>query len=164
MDTRTLRLLEYDKIRQMLRTHASSSLGKEHIDRMRPVRDAGLVRVRMQETTEARSIITEHGGAPLGGLHDVRELVLRAQKQGTLAAQELLEVADTAACCRRMRHYLADSRLSHPRLFEQGKLLSEFVRVERSVNQAISAGGDVLDTASPELERARRRVRSLHQL
>jgi len=116
MDTRTLRLLEYDKIREMLRGHAASTIGQEQIARMRPVRDAGIVRQRMEETSEARMLVSEQGAAPLGGLHDVREAVTRAEKQGVLGPTELLDIAETAACCRRLRRYLLNAGQEYPKL------------------------------------------------
>ncbi|MHB9132495.1 MAG: endonuclease MutS2 [Armatimonadota bacterium] len=161
MDTRTLRLIEYDKIRGMLHRYAASPLGKELIDRMRPVRDIALVRARLAETSEARRIINDRGDAPFGGLRDMREAVRRAEKQAVLSAAELLDTADTAACIRRLRRYLIQSE-GYPLLAAQGRLLVEFPHLERAIDQAINAQGEVMDSASPELDRARRRVRGLH--
>ncbi|MHB9026883.1 MAG: endonuclease MutS2 [Armatimonadota bacterium] len=162
MTARTLRLLEYDRVREMLRGHAASSLGKELIERMRPAQDALVVRARLQETGEARRALEQLGAAPLGGLHDVRDALKRAEKQGTLNPAELLDVAETAAGCRRLRRYLLRGDGDYPLLRQQGELLGEFTALEQAIDRAISPQGEVLDTASPELERLRRRVRKLH--
>lgn len=162
MNTRILRLLEYEKIREMLARHAASAPGREYIARMRPVRDPAIVRQRMAETSEARRAIEDRGSAPFGGLRDVRDAVTRAEKLGVLSAGELLDVAETAACSRRLRRYLLATGGEYPGLQQQGRLLGEFPQVERQVDRAISASGEVLDSASPDLERARRRVRALH--
>ena len=163
MDTRTLRLLEYDKIRELLLPHAATALGKEHIARMRPSRDAAMVSARLGETEEARHMIEEHGSAPFDGLRDIREPLLRAEKQGVLTAAELLDVADTAAGCRRLRRHLLSADARFAALKEQGKLLGEFPAIERAVDVAIGTNGEVLDAASPDLEVARRKVRRLHE-
>ncbi|HEY3378288.1 MAG TPA: endonuclease MutS2 [Armatimonadota bacterium] len=162
MDARTQQLLEFDKVRAQVYMHAATALGRSYVERMRPVRDAQIVRTRMAETNEARLLLTERGNIPLGGLHDVREAVQRADKRGVLTPQELLAIADSAACFRRVRSYFTDAPAAQ-HLREQGKLISEFARVEQAIAQAISGKGEVLDSASIELERARRRVRGLHE-
>jgi DNA mismatch repair protein MutS2 len=163
MDTRTLRLLEYDKIRELLLPHAATVLGKEHVARMRPSRDAVMVAARLAETDEARRMIEEHGTAPFDGLRDIRDPLLRAEKQGVLTAAELQDVADTAAGCRRLRRHLLSADARFAALKEQGKLLGEFGQIERAVDGAIAPNGEVLDSASPDLEAARRKVRRLHE-
>ncbi|MHB9107466.1 MAG: endonuclease MutS2 [Armatimonadota bacterium] len=163
MDNRTLRLLEYDKIRERLLPHAATVLGKEHVERMRPSRDVTMVQSRLGETDEARRMIEEHGSAPFDGLRDVREPLLRAEKQGVLTATELQDVADTAAGLRRLRHHLHATAPYFTALKEQGKLLSEFRGIERAVDEAIGNNGEVLDAASPDLGAARRKVRRMHE-
>ena len=163
MDQRTLKLLEYDKIRAMVLQHAATTLGQELVGRMRPARDAAVVIARLAETGESRQMLTEVGAAPFGGLHDMRDALQRAHKQGVLTAQELLDVADTAASCRRLHRYFTTSVERFPLLKAQGVLLAEFPAIERAVDKAISATGEVLDSASAELERARRRVRMLRE-
>ena len=50
----------------MLSKFAATSLGKELIHRMKPVRDESLVLARQAETGEARQLLIERGEAPLG--------------------------------------------------------------------------------------------------
>lgn len=161
MDQRTLRLLEYDKIRAMLTQHAATPLGKALIARMRPAQDPIVVRARLAETGEACLMLEEGGNAPFGGVRDVSDALQRADKQGVLSEQELLDVAETAAGCRRLHRYLVTGGERFPLLKAQGKLLEEFPTVEHAVDKAISSTGEVLDSASPELDHARRRVRAL---
>ena len=163
MEQRALQLLEYAKILDLVAGYATSMLGKEMVGCMSPIRDAAVVGMRQAETGEARLLLAGASPPPFRGLHDVRDTVRRAEKQGTLSARELLDIADTAACSRRLRRFFTAAQARAPRLFEQGKLLGEFLRVEQAVDRAISPSGEVLDAASPELERTRRRVRALHQ-
>lgn len=163
MDTRTLHLLEYDRIRDMLCQHTSSALGKELAARMRPVRDAAIVRTRLAETAEARRLLASHSPAPLSGLRDVRDAIRLAEKQGILVPQELLDIAESAACSRRLARYLAGVRTECTKLWVQGHLLGEFPQIEQAIDKAIGPTGDVLDSASVELGRARRRVHALHE-
>lgn len=163
MEQRTLRLLEYDAIREMLTRYAATSLGQALVARMRPAHDAAVIGARLAETGEARRIIAETGPAPFGGLRDIRDALRRAEKLGVLTAQELLDVAESAASCRRLHRYFRTTGERFPLLKAQGMLLEEFPTVEQAVDIAISATGEVLDTASPDLQQARRRVRALRE-
>ncbi len=163
MDTRIHTILDYDDVREMVRGYAASSLGQALVGRMRPATDPAVVLARLAETTEATRLIGDVGDVPLGGLHDVRDPVRRAEKHGVLTAPELLDVAETAACCRRVRRFLQRAGDGFPRLWAQGQLLGEFPAVEEAVDRAITERGEVRDSASAELERARRRVRVLYE-
>ncbi|HEX2951958.1 MAG TPA: endonuclease MutS2 [Armatimonadota bacterium] len=162
MNTRTLRLLEYNKVKDMLLKHVSSSIGKSYIERMKPGRDINVVKGRMAETTEAKLLLTDAGDAPLQGLHDVREAVTRAQKRAILTPEELLDIAETAACSRRLHRYLANTAGQYEHISSHRASLNEFPKIEKAIDGAIAPTGEVLDSSSPDLEKARKRVRSLN--
>ncbi len=164
MDNRTLQILEYEKICLRLQVFAATTLGKELVERMKPAHDLLIVNSRLAETTEARAIVTENDEPPFGGIHDMREAITRAGKEGTLSPQELLGVSDVAAGSRKLKRYhqrAGNDR--YPGVMAQVKLLQEFSAIELAISHAISANAEVLDSASPELAKARRRVRSLHE-
>ena len=52
MDTHTLELLEFDKVRALVAARAACSLGKEAARRIEPSRDPGEIRDRQALTTE----------------------------------------------------------------------------------------------------------------
>jgi DNA mismatch repair protein MutS2 len=163
MDTRTLTLLEYDQIRLMLSQQAATALGKELIHRMRPVRDPLLIQTRLTETAEALTLLADAHDVPFGGISDIREAVTRASKQGVLCAQELLDITATLRGCRRLRRALPPTAERCPHLAAQRVQLREFPTVENALTHALAENGEVLDAASPELARIRRRVRALHE-
>ena len=162
MDKRTLEILEYPKIIALLSEHCASVLGREIICRMQPLRDMHIVFMRLNETTEARQLLTDHAGLSARGLHDVRDAITRAKKIGVLSAQELLDIAESAACCRRMRHGIVNTGSEYPMLSQQGKLIADFLPIEKGVDAAIAPSGEIHDNASSELARARRRTRALY--
>ncbi|HPM25412.1 MAG TPA: endonuclease MutS2, partial [Phycisphaerae bacterium] len=143
-----------------MREHAASALGKALVERMKPARDPALVHTRLAETSEARRMLAEVGEAPFGGLHDLRDAIRRAEKGGVLTAAELLDLAEAAACCRRLRRYVRDGEV--PLLLQQAHLLGDFKALESAIERAIAPNGEVVDAASPALAQARRRVKALH--
>jgi len=90
MDEQSLRVLEYERVRELLLAHASSELGKERVRAMVPLTDLREIEQRQAETAEACLAIEEQGGIPLGGIRDIRVAVDRAARDGILQPQELL--------------------------------------------------------------------------
>src|SRR3954447_1510390 len=95
MDTHTLELLEFDKVRALVAARAACSLGKESARRLEPSRDPGEVRSRQALTTEMADALSAGLSPPFGGLHDIRPQVRRAQIGATLDAEELAETVET---------------------------------------------------------------------
>ena len=79
MDNKSFKVLEFDKIIDILKTKASSSLGLNKIEKLEPSSDFEEVKYRLQETTEAQSILIKRGHVSLGGIHDVLDKVKRAE-------------------------------------------------------------------------------------
>ena len=93
MDTHTLELLEFDKIRALVAARAACSLGKESARRMEPSGEPGEIRSRQALTTEMTEALNAGLSPPFGGLHDIRPQVRRAQIGAMLDAEELARVA-----------------------------------------------------------------------
>ncbi len=72
MDTHTLDLLEFDKIRSLVAARAACSLGKEAARSLEPVTDQAEIHDRLVLTTEMVEAIRSRLSPPLGGLHDIR--------------------------------------------------------------------------------------------
>jgi len=161
MDTRTLRVLEYDAIRRHLRGHAASALGKELAERLDPAETAADVRRLLSETSQARAVLAEGGRAPLGGLHDVRAQLTNAARGGALAERDLLEVADTLYASRRMRTFLLNSEVDAPLVVGRAPELGVFREIEDAVDRSIDNRGEVADGASEQLRAIRDRIRRL---
>ncbi|GGK33846.1 endonuclease MutS2 [Caldalkalibacillus thermarum] len=166
MQERTLKLLEFDKIKDELAKHAASTLGKEKVEELTPVFDLDVVRKEQQATYEAFTVLRLKGQVPFGGIRDIRPAVKRAMIGSRLDAAELLDVAQTIAGGRKLKHFLEKVCAEHgelsilARLEEQIRPLRD---VEQSIKSCIDEHGDVLDSASPALKEIRNRIRHAEQ-
>jgi DNA mismatch repair protein MutS2 len=161
MDTRTLRVLEYDAVRTRLRDSAASSLGKTLAERLEPATGFSDVRRLLAETTQARAVLAAAGRAPLGGLHDIRAQVLNASRGGVLSEGDLLEIADTVYASRRMRGFLLKTDVDAPLVQARGKDLGVFEDIEQAVESSIDNRGEVMDSATDNLRSIRAKIRRL---
>ena len=92
MKEKTLHVLEYNKIIEMLREQAGSEMTKKVISELMPYLDASEIREHQTETTEAVRLIQHKGPLPVGGFYDIEEIVSFARKGGTLTMAQLLKV------------------------------------------------------------------------
>ncbi|NLB94268.1 MAG: endonuclease MutS2 [Armatimonadetes bacterium] len=162
MDEQSLRVLEYERVRELLLAHASSELGKERVRAMVPLTDLREIEQRQAETAEVCLAIEEQGGIPLGGIRDIRVAVDRAARDGILQPQELLDIADTVYSARRLKFFFARHRSRFPLLNEVATHIYDFSALEHEIRAAISDRAEVQDNASPELAHIRSSIRITH--
>lgn len=158
MQAKSLITLEFPKIQQMLMEYTSSGMGKSKADEMLPSSDYETVFRRQKETAEACHLL-ESGSNPLGGLHDIRAAIKRAELGGVLEAEELINIASTLAAARRVRRMLQETAEQYPFLAEAAIHLSNHKKLEDEILSIINEKGEVSDNASPELRRLRIGIR-----
>ena len=78
MDSRTLHILEFDKIVALLAACAQSAPGRELCEALLPSSAIAEVSERQSNTDDAVRILLAKGSPPLSGLSDVRPAAARA--------------------------------------------------------------------------------------
>jgi DNA mismatch repair protein MutS2 len=158
MDTHTLELLEFDKIRALVAARAACSLGKEAASRLEPSRDPGEIHSRQALTTEMADALSAGLTPPFGGLHDIRPQVRRAQVNATLDPEELAETVETLRAVGNLDRWLGRVGDEFPRLGALKPQIGEFSGVVNAIEGCIDSRGKILDTASRKLSATRREV------
>ena len=162
MDSKSLHILEYPKVKQMLHEYAASRMGISCIEAMEPSADRDTVLRWQQETTEAVRVLRS-GASILGGLHDTREEVKRAEMGSILDPAALVSLALSLQVSRRVKRWFHDHREDYVVLHEVVLNLGNFVDIEDAVASAIDDRGEVSDNASADLKRIRREILSMQQ-
>src|SRR5258707_1619817 len=158
-----IQTLEFDTVRDELARRTSFSRGRELALELAPTSQIDEARRRQATTAEALRLPGLRPGLHLGGVHDVRPLAERARVGGTLGAEELLDIASTVRGARSWRRGLAPLRDEAPSLLELADVyLSDHPGLVEDIQDAISEGGEVLDSASPALRRIRTELRGAH--
>ncbi|WP_078595107.1 endonuclease MutS2 [Evansella clarkii] len=163
MSDRVSRILEYDKMKEQLIKHASSSLGKQRVEELTPSYDINEIQRNQDSTFEGTKVIRLKGQAPLGGIRDIRAAVKRAAIGGMLNEMELLDISSTIYGSRRFKSFIEDMVEDEVELTILPELAGRMVPLtdlEREIKQAIDENGDVLDSASPALRSVRQQIRS----
>ena len=162
MDNKSFKVLEFDKIIEILKTKASSSLGLHKIENLEPSYDFEEVQCRLQETTEAQSILIKRGHVNLGGIHDVLDKVKRAEIGASLDPGSLLMVADTLRAARVLSNSLSgdgeEEDFNYPIIQSLATSLYIHREIEDAVYNAIVSEIEIADSASHTLRDIRRKI------
>ena len=161
VESRTLRLLELDKILARLEEAAASDLGRDRVRALKPVSKPDEVRRRLAETSEARRFFEAGKTAPFGGIRDISTHLQSAAIGSVLEATELLAMAHLAAGARRLREtIIGRPQAEFPILHSYASNITPRPDIEKSITDAIDeTNGEVKDNASLRLLKARRGIR-----
>ena len=159
MHDRTWRVLELDKVRDILATFVSSELGGELVAGMSASTDRSEVERWLRETGEARAILRNEE-FPLKGLADVRAVVKRCHLGASVAPQDLFALAQVLITARRTQKFFLDREAAYPLLAEHAAGLVNHKVVEEEILYCIGEGGEVLDKASDKLRELRSSIRA----
>jgi len=159
MNEKTFSVLEYDRIKEILKEHTVSGLGKRLVDRLQPYTDPAAVENVLRETTEAVTLLAGSAQVPLHGLHDVTEPLERAGLGAVLPAGELLKICDLLRGCGRMKRYMKGKRLVAPYICTYAEGLMDLASVEADIDACLE-GGRVSDNASARLAKIRHEIQT----
>ena len=161
MKERTLRVLEFTKIRDRLASKAMTDMGRERCEALVPSSNMTEIQRMQAETEEATVILQYVGASPLVPFSDVRASLTLAEKGATLSPKALLEVAALMQSARAARKALDTERDNTPILKELAQRLSTLHNVEQDITNAIISEDEIADRASNELMDIRRHLLSL---
>ena len=123
---------------------------------LEPSDDPVIVRRRLDETDQARSLLQDRPGVGIGSAHDIEPWIGRAVRGGRLDPAQFLEVAETLDATAR----LADVARRRAAAAAPGARPPSSTRCPRSRStllRSFDPTGELLDTASPRLGGAARR-------
>ena len=157
---KSYKTLELDRVLMMLSEQAVSDAAKEASMALRPDADINQVRMRMMQTSAARTLIGRHGTPVFSGVKSVGDSLGRAQRGGFLNTRELLTIAGLLGAALAVKSYMADEGGEKTCLnplfasIKTNKYLSE------RITTAILSEEEIADIASAELASIRRKIRS----
>jgi len=164
MNDHTLQVLEYDLIKERVAAESASSLGIERALDLVPSTDEVYIQSRLDETSEARRLLSSRGNIPLGGITDIRGLIRQAQLGGSLEPGDLVDIASTCSSARRLKSFLVKcGRELFPILTDYANSIGVYTQLEDDIERSIGPGGLVVDSASPALAKIRSRRRLAEQ-
>ena len=164
MNQKALKVLEYDKIIQLLAEQATSDAGKKRCLELVPMTDKQLITDAQAQTADALSRIYRKGSISFGGLKDPGFQMQRLEIGGCLNAAELLSICTLLEITRRAKAYSRENRDDLPAdsldvLFAGLEPLTPLLE---EIRRCILAEDEISDDASPALHSVRRTIRNIN--
>ncbi len=157
---KTLKTLEFDKIRQMLADASPTKGAAEAAMALTPTDIYDRVKRRQTRTTDAKRLCDAKGAPSFGSVTDVRDICERAQKGAVLFPSELMDAAAVLRTSRGLLDYIRQNRLFSTSLDEVFDRLISNRQLEDRIGRSIISEELISDDASPALSDIRRKIRS----
>lgn len=157
MNTNTYDKLQYNELKEIVKSFCVSSLGKQLLEKLQPSTNLKTVQLRLNETTEARRIIDTESHVPLLGISNIAHMMEKLDKGMVLDPSELVAIADFLRGCRKIKRFMIEKEFYAPKLSAYAYSMSEFPDIEDRIHDAIK-GNRVDSNASKELKRIRKHI------
>jgi len=159
----SVRVLEFDALREVLRGYASSPLGQARIAVLAPAIDSEWIAEQQELTEEVREFRRVGGRFEFSGLLDITKSVEKSRIAGaaleTTDIRDVLLVVDRAAEWREIAlQPPANMRTDWRRIQTLSENVPDFTEFLRTFRNKIQPDGMLEDRASPELARIRREI------
>jgi DNA mismatch repair protein MutS2 len=157
------RVLEFESLRQMLRSYCSSPLGQAQVAALSPSTDTPWIENQQQLTIEIREFRRVGGRFDFSGLLDIGKLLDKSRIAG--AALETAEIRDVVLVVDRAAEW-REIALNPPAAMKSdwvataalSAAIIDFTEFLRTFRNKILPDGTLEDRASPELARIRREI------
>ena len=159
MNQSVFKTLEYAKIITMLENMATSNMGKELAQRLLPSSDIDEVIEWISHTQEANNILIS-SEPPFGGIHDIRSLLKKNALGLTIEVHSLLDILNTMYAMRSLKKFFKELEVDSPQFKEWAKNIEILGQLERDIDNIVDEHGSMKDSASIELMRIRREIKS----
>ena len=156
---KSIRTLELPAVLEMLAALAVSDAAKEKCRNLTPVCELEEALHLQAETQSARDRLGLYGSPSFSGVKDVSRALSRADHGGVLNTRELLDVADLLTASRRVSEYDREKQEEKTVLDHLLSALHTNKFLEDKIHGAILDEETIADTASPELQDIRRKMR-----
>lgn len=163
MDLKTLRVLEFNKIKDLLSEKTVSDMGKGLVKDLTYINNQKEIEFLQNETEEALSLLIKRGSPPIYALYTVKNDIRRAELGGMLHPGNLLKVKESLRTARALKAYLKvtedESDTNYPIILDMTRNLMTYKSIEDEIENAILSENEISDNASSLLKSIRRQIR-----
>ncbi|GIO32173.1 MULTISPECIES: endonuclease MutS2 [Paenibacillus] len=157
MDNMTMNMLEYDRVKEMLREYAVSYAGRKHIDELMPGNHLRAIEAALKETAEAKALLEKGASVPLPSLEGIEHIVSLLHTGYLFTEQDFAAVQTFLHSCGQLMKYMAGKRDVAPTVSSYALSMQELPRLKSEIERCIRFG-KVDDQASKQLEKIRKKI------
>ena len=158
------RILEINRVKEMLKGYTASSLGKKAVDEMEIYHDIEILKMKQEEVTEAANIIIKRSSPPLFGINEIVPHLKHTLLGGSLYPGALIKIGDTLRVSGRLKKFLSnddsDRQSSYPVIENLIGALYTNRALEQEIANAIVSEDEISDSASTRLRQIRQQIKN----
>jgi DNA mismatch repair protein MutS2 len=156
MGRRAEEILEFDRLRDLLRARTTSAPGRRAIEALAFRAERRELEREFSATAEAIAYLRSGEELGFGALADPEAWLERLGLPGAmLAPAELLDAASLVDTATSLREIFRDTSAKFPLLTERARALADLRFLAAAIRRAILPNGEISDDASPALRRVR---------
>jgi len=159
MDAKSLEMIDFPKIKEILAGYASFSASREMALSLEPLYNYERITLLLKQTAEARNLLFNDKGYTVGSTADIRDKAKLAALEGVLDPPSLIEIQQTLNALHELRHYLKSIAEECPLLWSIAEGIADLQQIGKDIAACIGPDGEILDSASPALANIRAQLR-----
>jgi len=149
-------VLEFDKMRELLRLRTTCAPGRRAVDAFEFSTDRAALEAAFAQIREAREWLRAERDLGFGGLADPQTWLAQIEGPGAvLEAAQLLDAATLLDTSGWLRSQFREEAAKFPLLAARAASLADFREVLAAIRRSVLPNGDLSDDASPALRRIR---------
>ncbi|MBK5253452.1 MAG: endonuclease MutS2 [Peptostreptococcaceae bacterium] len=158
MNKKAIKVLEYEKITNLLYEQAGSTMTQEVIKKLRPMKNLRMINDALTETTEAVTVIVNKGAIPVGNFYDIEGLLNLSRKGGSLSMRQLLMIHYNLLVAKQVKTFLKNDLPELKIIDGIVELIVPLPNLDKDIDRCIISEDEMADNASPELRNIRRAI------
>ena len=163
MNKRSIRILGFYDVQNMLVRLAPSKVSKEMARRLRPGNDAAVIEKNLNDTEEGLKCLELEVSTPFGGIVDIRPALEKARREVTLESRDCVDIWNNVQRYGDVRDYFVERKADYPQLAERAEGIGDFSMLAHRMAIVFDNNHQIRDNASPELMRLRSRIVELER-
>jgi len=151
MDSHTLDIIDFDRVRRILTEHANCALGRQKALKLKPANRPGLVTRWLGQVSEMIEAGSYAGLPPFGGVHDIRAAVRAAVPPHCLEPEDFAVLVETLDATHEMVKWADSLRPEAAELRKVCDPIGDFKSIGEAIHKIVNVKGEVRDEASAKL-------------
>ena len=166
MNQKYLEKLEFNKIKDILKSFAITYIGKNLADDLFPMDNKKEIEKALTQTYDASNLIIRKGNAPISEIEDITIHIKRLESSNFLTAKQLLDLAKILKMARNFKEYFSSEEIDMSEFTSLESLFNNLYSnstIENSIYTNILDENTIADTASSELSTIRKTIKQKEQ-
>jgi len=152
-------VLEFDKLRELLRLRTTCLPGRRAVDALQFSLDRAALEAEFALIREAREWLRAANELGLGALADPQDWLAKLEGIGVvLEAKELLDAATLLETATWLRQQFREEAAKFPLLAARAASVADFRELHAAIRRCVLPGGEISDDASTALRRIRSQI------